>query len=363
MKKTVVTILQVLVTLAILVWLFHDPQKRAEMFSAVSRADHLWILGGIAAYGVVEILGAFRWLVLLRVQGINIKWYRLGALLMIGIFFNQFMPGGTGGDFVKIYYLLKETPDKKAEAVLAVLMDRLVGLIGLIFVSGVVIIWNWSWLTQGQPIPHFEFAWLFSFAKMKDWLGLIPITTKLLYILLVILGSTIVGLFVSFVITGLGLAQKLPAKFPKRDIFVDLSKAYNLYARAWKSSLIAIFLSLGVHVCSFMVFYSAARSILIKIPLLDFFSIMPIINTLSSLPISVGGAGVREGLFQTFFHPLCNVPAADAVVLSLLGAAMVLFWGLCGGIINLFYRPSEHAKITEMQQQVHDIEHEIAGQE
>ena len=362
MKKTVVTILQILITLAILVWIFHDQKQRTEMLDAVNRAiaNPRWILAGIAAYGIVEILGAARWQVLLRVQGVYIPWYRLGAMLMIGIYFNQVMPGGTGGDVVKIYYLLKETPGKKTQALLAVLMDRLIGLIGLIFVSGVVIIWNWNWLTQGQSIPHFELGWLFSYEKFKTWLALIPVTTQLLYILLAILGGTITGLVVSFVITGMGLAHKLPAKFPKRDIFIDLSVAYNLYARAWKATLLSIILSFGVHICSFMVFYSAARSINVIVPLLHFFSVMPIVNTLASLPISVGGLGVREGLVQTLFHTLCNVKTGDAAAFSLLGAAMVLFWGLCGGVINLFYRPSEHARLGEMQKEVHDLEHDIA---
>ena len=354
MKKTIMTVIQVLVTLGLLFWIFHDPQKRSDMLQAATLAcaNPLWLLAGVAAYGIVEVLGAIRWQVLLRVQGVYIPWYRLGAMLMIGIFFNQVMPGGTGGDVVKIFYLLRETPGKKTQALLAVLMDRLIGLIGLIFVSGAMIIWNWNWLTQGQQIPHFEFSWIFSFAKMKIWLGLIPVTTQLLYTLLAILGATVAGLIVSFAITGFGIAHKLPAKFPKRDIFIDLSVAYNLYARAWKATLFTIFVSFGVHVCSFMVFYSAARSILVKVPLLHFFSLMPIINTIASLPISVGGLGVRETLFQTLFHTLCGVKLADGAAFSLIGASMVLFWGLLGGVINLFYRPSDHAKLKEMQNQL-----------
>ena len=265
-KKTVVTILQVLVTVGILGWIFHDPKKRAQMWDAVSH-DLLWswIFAGLTCYGIVEVLGATRWQILLRVQGITISWFRLVKLLMIGIFFNQLMPGGTGGDVVKIFYLLRETPDKKAEAVLAVLMDRLVGLIGLIFVAGAVIIWNWSWLTQGKPIPHFEASWIFSPVQIKVWLAQIPLTTQLLYTLLAILGATILGLITSFIITGMGLAHKLPSKFPKRDIFIDLSKAYNAYARAWKPSLLAILMSFAVHIFSFLSFYAAALAIHVRV--------------------------------------------------------------------------------------------------
>ena len=55
------------------------------------------------------------------------------------MFYNQFLPGGTGGDIVKTYLLWKETPDKKPGALLAVLFDRMIGLIALIIITGVLI--------------------------------------------------------------------------------------------------------------------------------------------------------------------------------------------------------------------------------
>ena len=41
------------------------------------------------------------------------------------MFYNQFLPGGTGGDIIKSYLLLKETPGKKTGALLAVVFDRI----------------------------------------------------------------------------------------------------------------------------------------------------------------------------------------------------------------------------------------------
>src|SRR5205807_7287957 len=128
-----------------------------------------------------------RWQILLRVQGIAISWRRLFRLLMIGIFFKQFMPGGTGGDVVKIYYLLKETPGKKAQALLAALIDRVVGLLGLMLVA-VFIVW-----------------------KKYAWLQKTAITQNLTWSLLIVLAASVAGIAFSFLITGLGLVKKLPA--------------------------------------------------------------------------------------------------------------------------------------------------------
>lgn len=335
MKKHILSVIQVLVTVGILFWIFHDPHKRAQMIEALQNADQRWIVAGILLYGIIEILAAFRWHLLLRVQQIRLSFSRVCALLMIGIFFNQFMPGGTGGDVVKIFYLLKETPGKKAQAVLAALIDRLVGLFGLIVIASLIVYFRYDWLTK------FE------------------ITRNLTWSLMVVLAASLGGIAFSFAITGLGLVEKLPQRMPFRDKLVELSIAYNLYARAWKTSLLSIFISLGIHIASFLVFYAAARSLRATIPFGDFIAVMPIISTLASLPISVGGTGVREGLFQALLSALCGIREADAVVISLTGFVMILFWGLLGGVIYLFYRPTEHAKISEMTHEVEAVEEKI----
>ena len=45
----------------------------------------------------------------------------------------------------------------------------------------------------------------------------------------------------------------------------------------------------------------------------DFLSIMPLVNTITGIPISFGGVGVRETLFQTLLEQLAHVPAGLAL--------------------------------------------------
>src|SRR2546429_8394518 len=98
------------------------------MVEALKNAQYQLVVIGILAYVLVEIAAAFRWHVLLKVQGIHLSLPRLSGLFLIGMFYNQFLPGGTGGDIIKSYFLLKETADKKAGALLAVGFDRFIGL-------------------------------------------------------------------------------------------------------------------------------------------------------------------------------------------------------------------------------------------
>jgi hypothetical protein len=72
---------------------------------------------------------------------------------------------------------------------------------------------------------------------------------------------------------------------------------------------------------------------------------------------------VREGLFEVFLGQLCHVSAAVAVMISSVGYFLTLGWGLIGGVIYMFYRPSEHARLREIQAEVRAFEHSVAEEE
>ena len=209
MKKVLLTLFQIAVTVGMLIWVFHDPNQRAKMAEALWTADYRWVGAGILAYILVEIFAAFRWQILLRVQKIQLSFPRIAGLFLIGMFYNQFLPGGTGGDIIKSYLLLKETPDKKAGALLAVVFDRLIGLVALVAITVTLVSLRFDILSKS------------------------PETRRLLWILLFLLGSSIAALLTSFIISGFNLFHWLPHKFPGREKLIEVSAAYHLYARHW----------------------------------------------------------------------------------------------------------------------------------
>jgi uncharacterized membrane protein YbhN (UPF0104 family) len=343
MKKAALTTLQVAVTVAMLWFVFRDPAKRAEMLHALHHANALWLLLGIVAYGMVELISAIRWQWLLRVQGIDLGWTRIFLLTLIGVFFNFFIPGGTGGDVVKIFYLLKETPGQRALALISVLVDRIVGLLALALIAGVVLISQWSWLTST------------------------PDTARYTWPAVVIYIFTLGGIHFSWLVTKRGAVHKLPARFPGRDKLAEMALAYGLYGRAWRTSLAGLFISIFAHVFYFAIFYCAARAFAhddARLPTFgELFAIMPVINVLAAMPISLGGLGVREGLFEIYLNQLCGVSQAVAVVISSSGYLFTLAWGLIGGVFYLFYRPSAHAGLREIEKEVAEFEHAVAEEE
>jgi hypothetical protein len=86
-------------------------------------------------------------------------------------------------------------------------------------------------------------------------------------------------------------------------------------------------------------FYCASQAVHAKVSLLDTVTIMPIVTTIISLPITPGGLGFRESLFEILMSDLAKVPGEVGILISLLGFSFFLLFGLIGGICYLFYSP------------------------
>jgi hypothetical protein len=85
-----------------------------------------------------------------------------------------------------------------------------------------------------------------------------------------------------------------------------------------------------------------AASLGIKVSLLDCIVLMQPVALLASLPISVGGWGVRETAVVLLFG-LIGVPSSAALVLSLQLGLLALFVVLPGGILWLLLQIKDRA--------------------
>src|SRR6267142_5201715 len=342
MKKIFVTALQLAVTIALLIWVFHDPAQRHKMGKALQEADYRWVAAAIVAYVIVEIAAAIRWQILLRVQKIRLNVPRLTGLFLIGMFYNQFLPGGTGGDIIKSYLLLKETPDHKAGALLAVVFDRFIGLVALVAITVTLVSLRFDLLAQTHE------------------------TRRYLWILLILLGVSVASLAASFLISGFNLFHLLPHKFPGREKLIEIAAAYHLYARHWIATSAAFCASLVAHPATFTTFLCVAYAFGAMVPLIDFFAVLPIERTITALPISFAGVGLREQILQVMLNGLCGVPVPVAKLIGTMSFLIILFCCVPGGIVYFFYKPSgeaRHVRMREMETEVATLEHEIGRSE
>jgi hypothetical protein len=229
---------------------------------------------------------------------------------------------------------MREAPDKKAGALLSVFIDRVVGVLALATVSAVVILARWNDLWQS--------------ARM----GVLTVA--------LILGGSLGFIAVAWLVDRLNLTSKLPHWLPMHAKIAEAAAAFSMYAKAGGAVGTAFLLSLPAHLLLFSTFYFAAKAFGAGLGLISVFCVMPIVSTVTALPISVGGAGVREGLFIKLLGALYKTPEAIAMTISISGFLMVVFWCLVGGVVYLLYRSS--SRIGEMEASVEAVEHRIEEQ-
>ncbi len=237
LKRIGIISLQLLVTAAGIIYVFHDPNKRAQIAHALTQSDHHWLLLGWISYSVVELLATVRWQMLLRVQGIMLGWLRAGGIVMVGLFFNMFLPGLIGGDVMRLYYVFKLTRGKRTRATLSVAMDRLFGLLSLVFLASLSLIWRFDWLKSSRATLHIT------------------------YLALGLLAAGFVLVVFLFCAVGFGLLNRLPKQLPLRETFVKSGNALNLYAKHRLVMLSAFVLTVISHLAYYLSYYCAAESL------------------------------------------------------------------------------------------------------
>ena len=96
--------------------------------------NHLVLGAALAVFILSQIIIGLRWWILLRTQQIFIPFWAAVRLYFLGWFYNIIMPGSVGGDLVRLWYVTKHT-EKKFEAALSVLVDRIIGLISTLIIA------------------------------------------------------------------------------------------------------------------------------------------------------------------------------------------------------------------------------------
>lgn len=99
---------------------------------------------------VVILMQYLRWFFLVRSIDLPFTLYAAARLGLVGTFYNTFLPGSIGGDFVKAFMIAKGNPERRTAAVSTVIADRLLGLFGLLLYAGAA--GGLSWVTGDDRI-------------------------------------------------------------------------------------------------------------------------------------------------------------------------------------------------------------------
>jgi hypothetical protein len=246
---------------------------------------------------------------------------------MIGQFFSAFLVGTTGGDVIKIFYVARAVPDRKAAVAFTVIVDRVIGLIALLLL-GVALSFTQLPLLLSQPATKAATGTFYLFAVG----GVI---------------ASILACLGPYVLNHEGL-RSLLKRLPLVNRGLSLLNAYEKTARAFNINVIALLVSIPSQVCMLVMGYCILRAMNLEQDniqrpgfLLAFCAILAMVNMLIALPVSIAGLGVREALFIKFFA-LLGIDTEHAVAFSLTFFSINLLWSAAGGPFYFLYRHETH---------------------
>lgn len=110
------------------------PVVQLGFLSLIAHSKPLPLVLAFLLLGIPFLITAWRWQRLLHVCQLNLSYGRCLTLTFLGQFYSTFLPGTTSGDIVKIVYTGRLTGQKTKSAI-TVILDRVIGLIGLIIVG------------------------------------------------------------------------------------------------------------------------------------------------------------------------------------------------------------------------------------
>ena len=253
---------------------------------ALLTKNYTLVLYSLIIFFTIVILASLKWWLLLISANYNIPFLMTYLLYSTGLFFNNFMPGGTGGDIIKGVYLYKfVAKSQRTGALFTIIIDRIIGLHALTIIalsSYFLLIKNISFELNFALI----FVIFIAIFSMPIFFYIIMFIEK----------------FLKFIIIKnfkINIIIKLEDIFSRLVIAFDNYKDKKLYLfSCWIISVINHLLTLS---CFYIV------TIILEINMLDIFEVIYVGSfslMANFIPLTPGGIGIGEGAFNYFAESL-----------------------------------------------------------
>jgi uncharacterized membrane protein YbhN (UPF0104 family) len=278
---------------------------RADLSHAKELIAHvsLPLLGaGAAVLLATSPFSALRWHVVLAAETTSPGPWPLLKIVLVGLFFNQVLPTGVGGDAVRAWRCHRLGIGAGA-AIRSLLLDR---------VSG-----------------YFVLVVLFA-AGMPVLLHILP-DPRQRYGLVLLFGAALCALFALF------LMDRLPRRLlrfrPLAELAALSRQGRRLFARPARSGVVISLAAatVGLTIVGTML---VAESLGVDLSLVSWAMIVPPVGLIQLVPVSLAGWGVRELGFVVVLAGF-GVPAEAALATSVLFGLCMIVIGLPGGLLWL----------------------------
>lgn len=320
MRKFLLQLLKILISAGLVVLLLRQIGL-GEIWHLFRQANVWWIAAAFILFSLSHVLGSFQWHLLLKAEGVQLVWKKVLSFYYTGLFFNNFLISGLGGDLFRMYDIRKVSKDGKA-AVSTVLLDRAIGLFVMSSFSILSAPWLVSKLSHGARLQ----------------LPLLLLLSGWILILLFFFNHQFNRPFVWMI------RKIIPAK-----IYTKASDVYYQIHEFGKHPVLflkVIGISTIVQCCRILTHYLLALALGVSISPVYFFLFIPIIAIMAALPISMGGLGVREQTGVLLFVAV-GMFESEAVSMEFLAYIVAVMTSLPGGLLFILRKQADKNEVLE----------------
>lgn len=281
----------------------------ARLWEIARTASVPWLLAAIGLYFAMVLVSAWRWGLLLDAQHVPVGFGALTSSFLVATFFNNFLPSNIGGDVIRIRDTSRAAGSKTL-ATTVVLVDRGIGLLGLVLVAAL-----------GTTLASLA----------SEAIG--PVGPGVLWIALA--GALAVA--APAVLRPDAVARLLRPLRALHQEWVEervgrLTQALAKF-RAAPQALVTCFIGAVLVQAVLVAFYAAvAHGLDVPVPAAHLAIIVPISFVVQMLPVSVNGFGVREATFALYFREI-GLPLEQAIALSFVGAVLIMLFSVSGAMV------------------------------
>lgn len=303
-KKYIYLLLKIAISVLLLAYLFRKADIR-NVWATIRSMELSVFIFVVFLCAFAQVVSTYRWSLFLPRAGIHMPFPKLISLYYIGMFFNIFLPTAIGGDVVKTYYLYKSS-GKGGNSLATVFLDRFTGFFALVVIATVSLIFGYKYVRETY-VPFFiiTLAVIFFFTVIILW------NEGLHKWALLMIGR--MKLF--------GINEKVESIY----------NAVMLYKNEPLIILKAFAVSFIIQIIGIATFYLISAGLGMTVPIGYFYLFVPVAVTISMIPVSLAGLGLREGAFVYLFTKV-GVTDAQAISISLAGFSVSVLLGLIGGI-------------------------------
>ena len=278
--------------------------RQSGFLSLFDRTNKPLFFSMMAALMLPFLFTSWRWWLLLRGYGFQARYGQVFFITYAGAFFNNFLPGSVGGDLTKAI-LAASGEERKAAIAGTVILDRVIGLAVMIVLGAVCL------------TPNVGKFWHSGDRR-----------------LVVLIYGLAAALIAGYLLYFSRPFRRLVERLPFRKITAELDGIFRAANEKKKLVLASAGISLMSQVSLILVIYGLARAMGIRgADLWMFFVFEPIIFITTAIPLSVGGWGVQEYVYERLFSGFGGIEGNQAIALSILYKLSLILITIPGGML------------------------------